>query len=391
MFSTSKLIKGDKVDQVGKNVLIIVISALSVAAGIIATGDTKDYKEMVLIVALNLEIASITAAGKRVNKKWRFIPMIHFAIYGSAELVRHVCLNGLQSIHLSSVIIATVAMIASYLLMNPRNPKDNEEEEFTSIQVRLCMLIMLLMKLYETMAGIVSLSGGLELFADFISRGLFFLAIVIMSLPEQGLLNIRRICSTVSNTSMACFLIFGTVLVLAQGLEGGKMLNLIVVFFSVFTVTTILLCCIDGKESPDIENEYEYDLGERILKGIGWCISKEEDANRVQYLRDAFNRDFLTEYSRRIYNNKQYAEDISSIQLRLKVIKGQLKMLGKNENAENQVRTKGLKDEGVDLLGKLCIKYHFDTGINSCSIELLKTGARNGAEREEKETNYDKK
>ena len=384
MFNEQALIKGDKVDQTGKKVLIIVIAALSVAYGIIETRHTNDYNDLVLVAAFNLEAACITVAGKRVNRNCRCIPVMHLAVSVSMDIVKHVYLNGLQQVHLASLVIATAAMTAGIVMMESYDWTDNTEAELMSIWVRLCMLILLIMELYETVAGIISRSGGVELFAGFISKGLFFLTVMIMSLPEQGLLNIRRICIMACRMSIVGLLTFGAVLALTHGYAGCSMLNLFAGIFSIFLIMTILICCADKEISPDIEDEYDYDPGERMLKCIGWCNSGEECVNRRQYLESAVKRDFTREYAARIYNNLLYMEDIASIQLRLQEIQKQLIVSKKQDNFYSNIRIRNLEAAGVNMLGKLSIEYHFHTGINDyCPEDMMQLDYETGEKRDD--------
>ncbi len=112
------------------------------------------------------------------------------------------------------------------------------------------------------------------------------------------------------------------------------------------------------KEAYSYENE-DHSEGRQI------------DAKNEAIMDRALARDYVQEYSKRMWREPSNASDIANIQKRLDVLRKQREDLRGKSDFLTVHRRRKVESEAADLLGKLTIRYRFSNGFHECPMNLL--------------------
>ena len=370
MVFKNAIIKGDIIDRVGKNAVTVILATGSFLTAYISFCHTQETGNLIIAAVLSLEILALEAMGGRLGRFWKCIPMLHFMIAFLAAYFRMLPKIGSIDSFLYYLLMAFLPIVAVIKMI----AIDDSNERSYSSDIRFCIEVWILLDMGNMLAGIADTGEGLTIMMDFISRLSFLGAIMIMYLPKQGLLNIRRIMAATILYSLLATISCISVYTIKRFLNVGDDSHAIMLLTSAFSSLFItVVICTNRKPHALIRDEYEYAPLERVFKAIGWNISEAEQLNRRKYLESAFERDFGGEYRRRLYGDMGYLKDIELIQQRLADIQKSLNAAESIDDRSKESVTELLEIEGADLLGKLNIAYNFDTGISDCPVEILKS------------------
>ena len=374
------LIKDDRVDRIGKTVLILLFASLSMVASFKSFTQTGDNIKLALAAATYLEILVIACRGSKVRNCWKSIPMFSFTIVSITECIRHFVIRPGFSSQLEYsealflIFIRTVMLMLCILISVKIATLDDisDSKDNDGVFIRLYLCALLAVHSVTFLVYIVRHDSGRQFIAGFYSEIFFYLSILILSLPKQGVLNIRRILIMPGMTAVITSFAYAMLKLLAAIYDGFDETKYDLFMISLIIAAQTMIWCGDNKTRPELKvNDYDYSMRERLLKTIGWNNAREEHVNRDYYLESGLKRDFSREYASRLYNDMSISEDISLIQQRLREIKEKREKLMLCNNELSRRRADYLGNEAADYLGKLSIAYGFDTGINSCPIEML--------------------
>ena len=370
MLYRNAVIKGDVVDRIGKSAMTVIVALAAPLFTFISYKHTHEIGGMIMALLIAVEITVLAIVGRRVWIELKCVPMAHFTL---AFLVFYFgSLSSFKSfgslIYYTFMVMLAVVSVIKMLIINEAN------EKASFIDIRMCLILFLLMDMGNALAGMVSGRGGIDEVTDFGSHGAILSAIMLLYLPEKGFINIRRIIIDVClffGLDLGLFMIMHTI---AKGM-GAKPDSDVMIGLASSCMAMLAILIINGnnKGHPQIDDEFAYTTKERLLKAIGWNISEAERFNRRKLLESAFERDFIKEYSDRLYGEMDCFEDIKKIQKILADIQRTLEELDAADTWWTKSQIEKLEIIGTDLLGKLSIAYDFDTGINDCSIELLRS------------------
>ena len=374
MMNEKAIVRGDVFDRVGKSVLIVLLSAMSVATAFFSFMKTGKTVMMIMWAVACASAVILTFIRGKVSNSWKSVPMSLFTATYLVGFLKEAATLTKTSDITHSVTVMIIAIIATVKMLNMRDETKKgiycDPGYDSRFYLLLLVLIDMLNSTYEAFANNVDP----VIVADYLSRLFLVQAILILCLPSQGFLNIRRIAITFGRFASIGIFTFGMIKILSSRITAISGTNALAAIAAVFISLITILCCMEPKKEPEIEADgYDYSPGEKLLKAIGWCNAEEERVNRRRYLKSAAKRDFVHEYAHRFYNDMYYAKDIASIQQNLRSINQQIEDLAENANGQNRIKAASLETEGADLLGKLCIVYDFNTGINECPKELMHT------------------
>lgn len=368
MMYKNAVVKGDIVDQVGKRALIIVLAAIVLCNYYmpVTNGEIKPVNDKIGTALICLSMVVLAMLGDKVNSRLRCIPMIVFTAKRTPWLLSSIAGYTNKLTVLILIIMTILPIITCIKMLTIQGDKVRGFEVDSGGDVRFYLFFTLMMDVMFSIPDIVLFTDVINALR-LLARCSILIASMILYLPRQGFLNIRRICITFGLFIIIDLFTFGMIKVLSGMITAADVTNASAALTSVFVSLITLLCCMEPKKEPKIEiDEYDCTLGEKLRKSIGWSNDDEERVNRKKYLESAAKRDFVHEYARRFYNNMYYAKDIESIQQRLRYIYLQRAALEDSFNGIDRIKASSLESEGADLLGKLYMVYGFNTGISEC-------------------------
>lgn len=367
------VVKGDIVDQVGKTVIIIVLAAIFLAGAVFFDMESSTIADKITAALIFASTVVVALAKDKVRSCLKCIPMTVFTSARLPGLFRSMVsyTSNLAILIIMGMMILSV--ITCIEMMTVQDEKDKDFDSDKGGRIRYFLFLLLIIDVMFRVPDIVLYRDRWNA-ALLLSRCSILLASMILYLPRQGFLNIRRILITVRQFLVGSTVTFGAIKLAEKWTgpiyESDALAAIIAVVISGFT----LLLCVDSKTEPVIAaDEYEYTFGEKLLRAIGWSNYAEEMANLNNYLESASKRDFSNEYAHRFYNDMRYAKDIEFIQQRIRTIQQKLSLCPEDTSDQERIIKVYLEIEGAELLGKLSIAYDFKTGISSCSAETLNT------------------
>jgi len=367
------IIKGDAVDHIGKTVLIIGLAAIYLGGIVLPDMKANGVADWMKITLICISTVVLALLRDKVKSRVKCIPMIVFTAGRVPWILESMAHN--RNI---LVIMIFAGMLILFILtciemMTIQDEIDGDYSVDKGDRIRYFLYVLLIMDVSFKLPYIV-LDEDRWNAALLLSRCSILLASMILYLPRQGFLNIRRILITGGKCLVVSTVTYGAIKLAEKWTgavyESDALAAIIAVVISGFT----LLLCVDSKAEPVIAiDEYEYTFGEKLLRTIGWSNYAEEMANLNNYLESASKREFSYEYARRFYNDMRSAKDIEFIQQRIRTIQQELSLCPEDTSDQERIIKVYLEIEGAELLGKLSIAYDFKTGISSCSAETLNT------------------
>jgi len=373
MMYKKAIVKGDIVDQVGKTALIIVFAATFFGGAVLLDMESSTIADKIITALISTSTVFIALIRDNVKSSLKCIPMIVFTATRMPGLFRSMASytsNLAILIIMGTMILSVITCIE---MMTVKDETDGDYAVDKGGRIRYFLFLLLIIDVMFRVPDIV-LYGDKWNAALLLSRCSILLACMILYLPRQGFLNIRRILITAGQFLVVSTVTYGAIKLAEKWTgavyESDALAAIIAVVISGFT----LLLCVDSKAEPVIAiDEYEYTFGEKLLRTIGWSNYAEEMANLNNYLESASKREFSYEYARRFYNDMRSAKDIEFIQQRIRTIQQELSLCPEDTSDQERIIKVYLEIEGAELLGKLSIAYDFKTGISSCSAETLNT------------------
>lgn len=366
------VVKGDILDQVGKTGLIIALAAIFFCAAALPEQDNKAAAYWLTTALISTSTVVLALVKDKVKYNLKCIPLVVFTASRLPGFFNHISFST-SSFEMLFALGKMLLLIITCIEMMTIKEKDGDG--YKGWRIRYLLVLLLITESASYIPELLLYENRWTA-AIVLSRASLLMACMILYLPRQGFLNIRRIIITLGVLASISLVTYGEIKLIEKWMVGIEESNAYYAGMAVLIAVLSLMLCTGSKTGPKIESdEYEYTFREKIMKNIGWSIFSEEIANRRNYIESASKRDFSDEYAHRFYNDTRHARDIEGIQQRIRDIHREIIMCS-NETSELAIRKGALIEyEGMELLGKLSIAYNFDTGINSCSIETLKNSS----------------
>lgn len=376
MLCNNAVIKGDAVDQIGKTGLIIVLSLISIILAYISYQETGDLRCFWGESILCTEVMLLALLQNFVNTKWKCIPIIHYTVIQIGILM-----SNKTELELSEIVVYFIAVIGPGLIAAYNMLSINEDNQgLHLLYVRMFMSILILISIIDAFASIIGESSRAEIMSEFFSLVSFYISIMVLSLPRNGYLNIRRILITICIFFVVSTVSYSLIVTAFVWCDGERAPDIVCVFamLHISIICTFLLCHKKKKHPVIIDDQYNYTLREKVLKAIGWSIADSERFNKRKLLEEGFKRDFVREYIGRFYCEVDSLKDIAMIQHNLAILRAAIDRQEFDDSICYESEGGNLVDEGVLLLGKLSLLHNLDTGINNCPIQILISGCDRG-------------
>lgn len=367
------VIKGDAVDQIGKTVLITGLAAIYLGGIVLPDMKANGAADWIKITLICISTVVLALIRDKVKSRVKCIPMIIYTAARIPWLFESMARNTSILVILFFTGMMILLILTCIEMMTIQDEMDGGYAVDKGSRIRYFLFFLLLLDVGFMIPNIV-LYGDKWTAALLLSRCSILTAIMILYLPRQGFLNIRRMLITAGHFLAISTITLGAIKLAEKWTCDIYESDALTVIMAVTISGLTLLLRTDSKAEPIVAtDEYEDTFGEKMLKTLGWSNYTEEMANLTNYIESASKRDLSGEYAHRFYNDMRYAKDIEFIQQRIRTIQQKLSLCPEDTSDRERIIKVYLEIEGSELLGKLSIAYDFKTGINSCSVETLNT------------------